>query len=33
MANAIYNVPLPPNEPLKSYAPGTPERDALKKTT
>jgi len=31
MANAIYNVPLPPNEPLKSYAPGTPERDALKK--
>ncbi len=31
MANAIFKVPLPPNEPVKSYAPGTPERTALKK--
>lgn len=30
MANAIYNVPLPPNEPVKNYAPGSPERAALK---
>jgi 1-pyrroline-5-carboxylate dehydrogenase len=27
-----YRVPYPKNEPVKSYAPGTPERDALKKT-
>ena len=31
MANAIFKVPLPPNEPFKSYAPATPERAALKK--
>lgn len=31
MANAIFKVPLPPNEPVKSYAPGTPEKAALKK--
>ncbi|AFN74443.1 1-pyrroline-5-carboxylate dehydrogenase [Melioribacter roseus P3M-2] len=31
MANAKFSVPAPPNEPVKSYAPGTPERDALKK--
>ncbi len=30
MANAIFNVPLPPNEPVKNYAPGSPERAALK---
>jgi 1-pyrroline-5-carboxylate dehydrogenase len=30
MANAIFNIPLPENEPVKSYAPGTPERAALK---
>ncbi|MFA3784222.1 L-glutamate gamma-semialdehyde dehydrogenase [Melioribacteraceae bacterium 4301-Me] len=30
MANAIYNVPLPPNEPVKNYSPGSPERTALK---
>lgn len=32
MANAKYNVPLPPNEPVKSYAPGTPERETIKTT-
>lgn len=31
MSNAFYNVPVPTNEPVKSYAPGTPERDELKK--
>lgn len=31
MANAIFKIPLPPNEPLKSYAPATPEKAALKK--
>jgi len=30
VANATYNLPLPPNEPVKSYAPGTPERETLK---
>jgi 1-pyrroline-5-carboxylate dehydrogenase len=30
MANAKYSVPLPPNEPIKSYASGTPEREILK---
>ncbi|MEJ2637486.1 MAG: L-glutamate gamma-semialdehyde dehydrogenase [Calditrichia bacterium] len=30
MANAKFNVPLPPNEPLKSYAPGSPEKSELK---
>lgn len=30
MANAIFNIPLPPNEPVKNYAPGSPERSALK---
>jgi 1-pyrroline-5-carboxylate dehydrogenase len=28
--NSVPNVPLPKNEPVLSYAPGTPERDALK---
>ena len=30
MYNARVNVPLPPNEPVKNYAPGSPERAALK---
>jgi 1-pyrroline-5-carboxylate dehydrogenase len=30
MANAIFNFSLPANEDVKSYAPGTPEREALK---
>ena len=32
MSNAFYNVPVPVNEPVKSYAPGTPERAELKQT-
>ena len=31
MLNAIISVPEPRNEPIKSYAPGTPEREELKK--
>jgi 1-pyrroline-5-carboxylate dehydrogenase len=31
MLNAVINVPEPRNEPIKTYAPGTPERDELKK--
>lgn len=31
MSNAYFKVPEPVNEPIKSYAPGTPERDELKK--
>ncbi|MBI5868158.1 MAG: L-glutamate gamma-semialdehyde dehydrogenase [candidate division Zixibacteria bacterium] len=31
MLNAIINVPEPRNEPIKSYAPGNPEREELKK--
>lgn len=31
MSNAFYNVPIPVNEPVKSYAPGTPERAELQK--
>ncbi len=30
MNNAIYHFPLPENEPINSYAPGTKERAALK---
>jgi 1-pyrroline-5-carboxylate dehydrogenase len=30
MANAKFNMPLPPNEPVKGYAPGSPERAELK---
>lgn len=30
MINALTRVPLPANEPVLSYAPGTPERKALK---
>ncbi|WP_321494601.1 L-glutamate gamma-semialdehyde dehydrogenase [uncultured Desulfobacter sp.] len=29
MANSIYTIPTPYNEPVKSYAPGSPERGAL----
>ncbi len=32
MFNAIPNVPLPTNEPVLGYAPGSPERALLKKT-
>lgn len=31
MSNAIFKLPLPYNEPVYSYAPGSPERDELKK--
>jgi len=31
MSNAYFKVPVPVNEPVYSYAPGTPEREALKK--
>ncbi|HSF05914.1 MAG TPA: 1-pyrroline-5-carboxylate dehydrogenase, partial [Methylomirabilota bacterium] len=30
MANAVFNVPTPRNEPILTYAPGTPERQALR---
>ncbi len=30
MPNSIVMVPVPDNEPILSYAPGTPERTALK---
>ena len=29
MANGFFNVPVAINEPVKSYAPGSPERDAV----
>lgn len=29
MPKGIFNVPLAENEPVLSYAPGTPEREAL----
>ncbi|MGB1315069.1 MAG: aldehyde dehydrogenase family protein [Chitinophagales bacterium] len=32
MANAFFNVPKAVNEPVKSYAPGSPERKSLEKT-
>lgn len=31
MSNGIVPVPVPVNEPIKSYAPGSPERAAIKK--
>lgn len=31
MHNAIYQVPLPQNEPVLNYAPGSPERESVKK--
>lgn len=30
MANAFFQVPIPSNEPVKSYAPGSPEKAELK---
>ncbi|OZI07851.1 1-pyrroline-5-carboxylate dehydrogenase [Siphonobacter sp. BAB-5385] len=32
MSNGIYNVPIPKNEPIYGYAPGTAEREKLKAT-
>lgn len=32
MANAKYSISLPPNEPVKTYAPGAPERVTIKAT-
>lgn len=32
MANAFFNVPKPVNEPVRAYAPGTPETESLKNT-
>ena len=29
MRNAIYNFPIPNNEPVKAYLKGSPEREAL----
>ncbi|UCC73790.1 MAG: aldehyde dehydrogenase family protein, partial [Gemmatimonadota bacterium] len=31
MASALYTTPIPENEPVRSYAPGTAERESLKK--
>jgi 1-pyrroline-5-carboxylate dehydrogenase len=31
MSNGIFSVPVPRNEPVLSYAPGTPERGALRR--
>ncbi|MFN7540263.1 MAG: 1-pyrroline-5-carboxylate dehydrogenase, partial [Bacteroidota bacterium] len=31
MSKGIFSYPAPANEPVKSYAPGSPERAALKK--
>ena len=31
MSKGFFNVPTPVNEPVKSYAPGTPEREAVTK--
>ena len=31
MANGFFNVPTPINEPVKGYAPGSPERAELKR--
>lgn len=32
MASGFYNVPIAKNEPVKAYAPGSPERESLLKT-
>ncbi|MFM7730662.1 MAG: aldehyde dehydrogenase family protein, partial [Flavobacteriales bacterium] len=32
MSNGFYQIPQPTNEPVKSYAVGSPERDALAQT-
>ncbi len=31
MGNSVFHINLPKNEPIKSYAPGSPEKTALKK--
>ena len=31
MANGFFNVPTPINEPVKGYAPGSPERAELQR--
>jgi len=31
MGKGFFNVPIAVNEPVKSYAPGSPERDAVLK--
>ena len=31
MPKGVYNVPFPINEPVKSYAPGSPEKEELLK--
>ncbi len=31
MSNAIFQTPFPDNEPILNYAPGSPERESLKK--
>ncbi|MBL1215657.1 MAG: L-glutamate gamma-semialdehyde dehydrogenase [Ignavibacteriae bacterium] len=30
MSNAIFNIPLPPNDPISSYKPGSIEKESLK---
>lgn len=30
MANAKFEIPIPPNEPVKNYLPGSSERNSLK---
>ena len=32
MGKGFFSVPIAVNEPVKSYAPGSPERDAVAKT-
>ena len=32
MSNASFEVPVPKNEPIKAYAPGSAERASLKAT-
>jgi hypothetical protein len=31
MANALFKINLPDNEPIKAYKPGSPEKESLKK--
>ena len=31
MSNAVFQVPHPANEPVKSYAPGSPERASIRR--
>lgn len=32
MANGVFNIPYPQNEPVLDYAPGSPERESLERT-